>query len=654
MTWIEQQKPECVAEALGLCESAYKALRSRLSKDEAQRAAGEIDAVRQQLSTKTREFQSMLDEKETALRAELTAKHDTQIHSTEDSHKRRSAETRQEFDSLIQDKNEVMDRFQNSANKMQIELKAEISQLVERLSTSESKKRDESKRLLEEHSREVVDVQTSMKHTTDAQLAFVKSTYEKRIEDLQTEINNIDITITKAVANERECLKSSHTLQLQQESDKLEAREKHHAALEVSLKQQHEHLNVQLAQQALTIGDLRQTFHTQAEVERQTLNQRMDVMTTNYETQIADMKTQLRESRGHLQAINNEKVNLMEHCNEKIQKISQQKETDMQKQNHDMRELIDENRGYLSTLAGNATFKGNIGENFIDQVQSPLELGTMENVAKKQRPGYADRLWTYAYDNVNIPGIYCILEAKYTEELHSVHDLQKFENDIRAAVEANRCNCAMLISLKTRIPNCKQIDVSIVGGIPVVKASRNTHDALSAASLVQLAFTTLHQIWPHLATNLSKNEDLVLDSFCDFLEKQIHQIEKIQPRINALDKASDSLAREVNSLRKLRDSMIAGVKTLQIKHPQLLNSNADNVELLQTVTDAISAFKVNNARHQYPKKKTDLNLDSEMLTQVTDEIFKQAEMRVRKACKPGPKKRKIRDDETNVDTNIEK
>lgn len=649
MAWIQQQDPECVAEALGLCEGAYKALRSKLSEDEAQRSAGEIEALKQQLSTQAREFQTMLNDTTTSLQAELAAKHEMKLHAIEDSHKRRDIETRQAFDSLIQDKTESIERIQNSANQIQLELKAEIAELTERLSCSESRKRDESKRLIEEHSREISDIQTTLKDTNDAQLAFVKSTYEERIEHLQAEINNVNVTTTQAVEEEREKLKSSHAVQLEQERQKLEAREEHHAALEVSLKQQHEQLRAQLAQQALTTSDLRETLHAQAEVERQTMNQRMDVMTTNYEKQIADMKAQLQESREDLQAVNNEKLDIVKHCNEKIQKISQDKEMEMQKQNQDMRELIDENRGYLSTLAGNATFKGNIGENFIDQVHSPLELGTMENVAKKQRPGYADRLWTYSYENVNIPGIYCTLEAKYSDEMHSVHDLQKFENDIRAAVEANRCNCAMLISLKTRIPNCKQIDVSIVSGIPVVKASRHGHDALSAASLVQLAFTTLHQIWPHLATNMSKNEDLVLDSFCSFLEKQIHQIELIQPRITAMEKASDNLAREVNALRKLRDSMISEVKTLQLKHPQLLISNSDNVELLQTVTDAIIDFKSNNPRRAYPKTKDELNLDIEILTQVTDDVFKQAESRVRKAYKPGPKRKR-----TDTTTNVEK
>ena len=153
-------------------------------------------------------------------------------------------------------------------------------------------------------------------------------------------------------------------------------------------------------------------------------------------------------------------------------------------------------------------------------------------------------------------------------------------------------------------------------------------------------------VWP--ATNASKNEDIVIDSFSAFLEQQIRQIDNVQKSISKFERLSNEMVREVSRLKLMKDALIQEVTQIQCRHPQLMQSNSDNVQILKSVKEAIVAFKAANKQSRYPKDLTELEgivvddngavVDPHNF--ITPAIFEHAKQQVRADTKPGPKRKR--------------
>jgi len=304
--------------------------------------------------------------------------------------------------------------------------------------------------------------------------------------------------------------------------------------------------------------------------------------------------------------------------------------------------LNDEQKHFITSLTGN-TCKGTIGERFVDEVFSELELGVLDDVSQKKQIGYADRFWSYDFNNTMIPSIRGLIEVKYTKTIHSINDLQKFDNDVKTAVRQNRINCAIIISLSARIHGDKQISISFVDGIPVLKASRNVTDTLTSSNLVKIAFLTLHQMWPYMNSNKSKNEDFLLSAFSKFLDSHMDRIQKLQEKSTLLEKMGTSLLRESAALLKWKDDIVHDIESLRLRYPQVITNNChdkgESIELLQIVTDGVEKYRQRTKR--YPKTLNDLNLKLDANVVTNDIIFKNAIDIIRSQNKRGPGKRAI-------------
>lgn len=331
---------------------------------------------------------------------------------------------------------------------------------------------------------------------------------------------------------------------------------------------------------------------------------------------------------------------------EETQKLNQEIKSLYAKHSQDLKEAEERHRqdtkqiqaekeqltkDFVSKFRGSTTAAGQIGENFCAMIHAELCLGSWTDTSKMQCAGQSDALWELEFPN-NCPKMSCMVEIKNSQSLHSQNDLQKFCSDVSEAARQGRVNCALMISLATRIQGTKQLHLSFVHGLPCLKASRSADDAIPAGVLVELALNTMANIWPLVQQHRRGGSDIesIFVSISDLFENQLGEINRLSKEIESLDRTGRGLQKTASQLRRIRDNLAKGIDVVRVQFPQLMDVEvaesvaAPQQSILSLLTndvwsspealaliDAIHQFKTEHHGH-YCKTFDELKLPREL------------------------------------------
>lgn len=230
--------------------------------------------------------------------------------------------------------------------------------------------------------------------------------------------------------------------------------------------------------------------------------------------------------------------------------------------------LVSEHRDLVARLGG-ATARGQMGERFVANIFSRLQLGDWQDDHGNKDEGFADALWTWQPSS-NTPALSCLVEVKYVADIHTQHDIAKFHRDLQAAARNNRANAGLFISLAKHYPGKPSLQLTMEHGLPVCWASRNEDDPLPAACLVQLAFQAMASAWPLISRKRGEGIELTILAAAEQFEDQLSKCSSISKHIESITRAATTLLREAKSLEKIRDSMVKGIECVRMSHPSLV------------------------------------------------------------------------------------
>jgi len=215
-------------------------------------------------------------------------------------------------------------------------------------------------------------------------------------------------------------------------------------------------------------------------------------------------------------------------------------------------------------------------------------------------------------------------------------------------VRQDRINAAMLLSLRARIPNTRQINVSSQCGIVVLEASRTPEDSLPAATMVEMAFTTLAAAWPLISrANSQEDQDGILDDLSRHLDGQLSILESMSKQIDDVDRQGASLQRVARKLHANRLALVNNTSQIRQRYPSLTpepvvepfsyhTPSGDPLDSSegQVLMAAVALFHTKNKR--YPVTAAALSKAVEVSEEVLDfvsrvpNVFEAAKERVRK------------------------
>lgn len=609
-TWISMQAPEEVAEALSLCEAACSALHCELSSDGIQQLAAEIQTLKKRIKTQHDEISTSLEKQQL----------------------KREKELEDHFDGILADKNMEIDRIhikhkEESNRQINFAVQEQVDKYERHLASSKSTQTTLLKEI------ELVRANMNQVECDKAQLlAEMQTQISEQIECARMALEQKYVQEISDAAQRAERKKQIDLHQHQAETDSMKrkcqvdidiAKELYESKLHSS-RSETEQLKLQISLHQNSICDVKETCRQQADTERLAMQLRIDTLQEQHASRVAELhgfvksyEMQLAQVQTQMHKINEEKDRVATNCNEQLRVLKNEQQEQMQN-------LNDEQRNFLSTLS-DSQVKGAIGERYVDEVFAETEIGVLTDVSRKQRHGFADRFWQYDFNTLQIPGVRALVEIKHVKDLHSQNDIEKFDKDVKSGVEQNRINCAIMLSLTSRIHGSKQIALTFVDGIPVLRASRSANDSLSPMSLVKIAFLTLVEVWPYLASNKSRNEDLIIDTVSSFLDSQLSRVEKLQPRIDFLEKTSTQMQKEASALRKTREDLSHEIASLKMQHPQLITNachqNNTRIDAMNALVEAIGVFKARTVRKAYPKSLSDLDLDETVSKHATEKCL---------------------------------
>ena len=306
----------------------------------------------------------------------------------------------------------------------------------------------------------------------------------------------------------------------------------------------------------------------------------------------------------------------------------------------------------LTSLCGHSQKRGELGEHFVKQIHDGLELGVLTPTSHARRQGVADATWRYAPPQfADVAPLQAIVEIKFAKAGDTTEDVDKFMRDLDVAVRARECNTAIYFSLVGPIAGKKRLALEMHHGVPVLWASRDPQDDLSAASLVELAFLFLAAAWPMLAARTERDpHDSLAQQVSALLQRQVDEFARLEPRIAFLERTSEQLRKEATLLRKSRDALVAQSTHFESLHPTLFaGALVEHVEgLEERVVAAVRAYHATRRKGYLPKSIDDLarDLAAEELAALKAQpsLFHVCERRVRAENQAGKRKRKGDDD----------
>ena len=286
-----------------------------------------------------------------------------------------------------------------------------------------------------------------------------------------------------------------------------------------------------------------------------------------------------------------------------------------------MEVIVSEHRDLVLRLSG-ATVKGQAGEFQVASIFSRLQLGAWQDDHTNPSEGYADATWTWHPHNA--APLSCLVEIKRVNILNSVKDITKFEKDLNVAVQSDRVNAGLFISLNARYPGIPALHLETKFGVPVCYVSRTEDDPLPTDCLVEMGFRALAEAWPLICRQRGTGVQLSVNAAALVLDEQLKACEKLSTNITNLGRLSMSLKREAEALNKLRESMISGIDRVRLAHPSLVLETPEVSEevvvpeapvdpwssaVALQLLEAIKQYKV--ARKRYPKDLSDVDVSAE-------------------------------------------
>jgi hypothetical protein len=297
----------------------------------------------------------------------------------------------------------------------------------------------------------------------------------------------------------------------------------------------------------------------------------------------------------------------------------------------------------FGALVGNSQRRGEIGENFVKLVHDELRLGVLHATSHARRPGVCDHLWARAACGDAAAPLAVMVETKYAARGDTTEDVEKFLRDVDAGVRTGARNGAIYLSLCGPIAGRARIDVEKVHGVPVLWASRADDDALSARSLVELAFHAFASMWPllHRAEDAAHRE--LLPELRASLQRQLEHAHALEPSIRFLEATSEQTRREAEALRKKQKKMVTELTNLQARHAELSMAvvATDDDALVAAATGAIRAH--HKRRGRYAKTiddvgKEDLDDSTRASLRARPDVFYACDRAVRDENQGGKKR----------------
>ena len=286
-------------------------------------------------------------------------------------------------------------------------------------------------------------------------------------------------------------------------------------------------------------------------------------------------------------------------------------------------------------LTGTATAKGQLGEHFVKNVHCGLQLGAYESDTHNKNAGFADGTWSYKPRDA--PKICALVEVKYKQELHTKHDIEKFEAvDIPAAVNQNRINMGIFISLCCRRHGKPMLSLESVAGVPVLWVSRAEDDHVPAERLVSLAFCTMAEIWPMLSQKVGNSLDNTLPRVARHLDEQSVELDRLCKSISSIEKNALNITRTAQELHRTKDKLLANIQSIRLQDTRLsLSQDPHELNFWESPTASLAMERVHEYytahRGRYPRTLEELELDERVAQEfaAVPNAFQDAKERVK-------------------------
>ena len=582
--WLGEQLPDVVADCLEACQASYNAIQREANACEAGRLSEVLTKHRNQSVAEKKMLQRELD----ALQVQLDNKNN-------------------EYDSKIK---EIRSRYDDSLTQKEITLTDTISKYESKIKDVR-KQCDESlaqKDTFISETRQKFDAESLANANEWAvrlqeREAVWSVTDKKRKEHIESLENEIDKAGTKA----REKVRQDHEAELEREKQKylqLFGEEKNERSrLEEQLKTHEEKKEVGIGR-ALDVlrREMKADFESREKHTLQQLQHYKESMERNKEsseTHYADVKstrTELADTQ-------------REHAS-KIQALNDKHNAEVQRLNAEKEVVLASYKDFANSFRGMSAV-GKLGELFIEVIHRQLSLGELIPTSKDPGKGTADFMWSMEFAGGKMMAL---VEAKNVAEVHTVHDIKKFKDNIGQAAREGTINAAVKISLRARIGGKKQLEFDTVHGIPVLWVSREYEDDMPSQCLVTQAFTTMASAWPLLMRSKGSDDENAMSAIREHLDVNFQQADSLSKQITNLQSTVRANNRTIDELKKIRDAIVSAVDTLRLKHPKLnLHSIEDNnpdpfddpevEELLQCITN----HKIGN-HGKYPKNMDEVEL----------------------------------------------
>lgn len=570
VSWLQNQTPDVVADVLDLAEACYNALQREVSQTEVVQLNDEIADLRREIVKKDNDAYEAVRRAVSEARDQWMSTHGEDVSKLREeamSLHRKLQEKDTESAEAIRAAVAQVRATLTSSHEEEIRKLSETTALLRlQIQTKDSEKSDAI-------SSAVLEARSSLQRIHEDEIATMKRAHATSTESLNQSLQAALRDVTQRETNERLALaevkaQGQEQLLIQQKFYEAKAEEylQERARYERRLQDQEEHCRKQY----------------------QWLQDKVDKITAEK----AQIHIEAEQTKARLTA-----------------EVEQTRAR-----------LMDEQKDFMQSLRGTSSSIGRIGENIVTQVVAQMNLGTWEDTHSCPDQGVADGIWrleptitTTASSSSTSNGggggirLCALVETKNVSTLNSKKDIGKFWDDVTAALRQDTINAAVFISLRARIPNSRQIDLSWYKGIPVLQASRSSDDSLPAAVLVELAFSALASAWPMInrAADREENKDVVLEAVVKHFESQMMELEKLSKKIESIDRAGIALRRDAVALTKIRQSMVDGVNQLRLQFPCLVPepivdafdaSEDDDAGTEETLIDTLCAFRAAKGR----------------------------------------------------------
>ena len=381
------------------------------------------------------------------------------------------------------------------------------------------------------------------------------------------------------------------------------------SALENDNSKNEEELRHQKGKEAIVRTEIAQQYEQQRAHEVQGHENTISSLNQAHQREMAALNQRLEDAKA------NEKY-FKTQCEQRSAELKETEETN--------KRILSECNSRLESVLSrkNATSIGKAGEDTVEHIFSTMCLGNWCNESGKALEGFGDALWTYSSPQSNCV-LQCLVEVKNVASLHSEHDIGKWKRDIVTGAKNGRINAGMLISLGAHISGTRQIDLTYLEGVPVMRASRASDDPMPISSLVRVAFYCFSQIWPALCRQRVDTADTTITAVCNYLDGQAENFSKLSKIIDSLEKNTIQIQRQIVALKKSRDALVSANDCLRLNNPQLALQQSIEEELKtsqdpwlsetgQEVLTAIKDWRVSKGGgRRYPKTHADLTLSDE-------------------------------------------